>query len=399
MKKPLTTKLKKLAGANEAQEELYGLEALEKTGLASLQSVLATQLEEQGSIQVIDNILNQDLGSDYLDQVSFIKNTTDLSDTNTVLNELINASETLLDDIQIGQLVESLGASEFEEEPMDSGFGDEEYEEPEDWSTIDEEQPAESSEENPEGEDEGSNGEAHEALEATGSIVEKLKALGSATEETTNKSLDEEAAYYWFDKTFYDWLETKGDKELDDNDWNEFKAMLDSAPYDRDLLQWIWDECAELDDGGYEYEIFVTICGHYPGNYTNWQQTERPAEETIPSTGKSLVERLKALGSAAESAILPGEKTLTRYVLTTESGDVEIADFDFNIVKTKAEAIDPSDKPEIEIQYFTDNKGELGEFIEGRKIWPEESSTESLEDDLGGYDRLVDSAFVEGSDE
>lgn len=113
------------------KEELYGLEALERVGLDKLQSTLASVINENGAIWLINQLLDtENLPSEYRDELFFIKNTIDLSDTNLVLNELLNSSETLLDDTQIELVVEALAPEEPEEE-----FS--EYEEPDNWDEVD----------------------------------------------------------------------------------------------------------------------------------------------------------------------------------------------------------------------------------------------------------------------
>lgn len=110
------------------------LEAIERTGLGRLQSIFAQLLEKIGAIQLLDNINNapEGFGSDYYDQVNFIKNTVDLSDTNEVLNELLDASETLLDDTQIELLADDLENSGEDFDFMEESAEGEEFPE-EDW--------------------------------------------------------------------------------------------------------------------------------------------------------------------------------------------------------------------------------------------------------------------------
>lgn len=122
-------------------------EAIERSGLDRLQSVFAQLLEKIGAIQLLDNINNapDDFGSEYYDQINFIKNTMDLSDTNEVLNGLINASETLLDDTQIELLADDLENSgedydlvgEDQSEGEEFPAGDWEDEGNYDWSSDD----------------------------------------------------------------------------------------------------------------------------------------------------------------------------------------------------------------------------------------------------------------------
>ena len=91
------------------------------------------------------------------------------------------------------------------------------------------------------------------------------------------KSLNQKLAYYWFNQAFYGWYGDEPTKKTEE-EWKEFENILDNSPYDRNLLQWIWDQVAELGDDGYSYEEFVSICGTYPGNYTDWQQSEYKGE-------------------------------------------------------------------------------------------------------------------------
>lgn len=120
-------------------EDMYGFEAISRTGLEALTEALSSAIKTAGSVGVIQFLLNEDLGTDFEDQITFIKNTTDLSDSNKVLNEILQAAETLLDDVQIELLVQSLeGPEEMVEEGNPEEF-EEEYQEPEDWSSVDSE--------------------------------------------------------------------------------------------------------------------------------------------------------------------------------------------------------------------------------------------------------------------
>ena len=91
----------------------------------------------------------------------------------------------------------------------------------------------------------------------------------TAVEETTGKSMDEEAAYNWFNGVFYKFIDSMVEKDPEgmfnptEEEMNSFKSMLDNSPYDRNLLGWIWANLAELNDDGYEYPVFVSLCGHY----------------------------------------------------------------------------------------------------------------------------------------
>ena len=126
--------------ANEeiGDEEMYGFEAMSTPDLEAFQAVIADQLNREGSISTLEKLMDRDLTYDFTEQINFIKNTSNLSNTNEVLNEILKAAETLLDDMQIETLVEELSKDELEEpeEMVDQEF--EEYQEPEDWSKVDE---------------------------------------------------------------------------------------------------------------------------------------------------------------------------------------------------------------------------------------------------------------------
>ena len=127
------------------EEEMYGFEAISKTGLEDLTQALAAAIKTGGSIGVIQFILKEDFSSDFNDQLTFIKNTTDLSDSKAVMDEILKAAETLLDDVQIEVLADDLNGPE--EMPNEESEELGEYEEPEDWSLVDEEEAARGPEE------------------------------------------------------------------------------------------------------------------------------------------------------------------------------------------------------------------------------------------------------------
>ena len=122
----------------EYEEEMYGFEAMSTPDLESFQAVIADKLNKEGSISTLEKLMDRDLTYDFTEQINYIKNTSDLSNTNEVLNEILKAAETLLDDMQIETLVEELSKDELEEpeEMADQEF--EEYQEPENWSKVDE---------------------------------------------------------------------------------------------------------------------------------------------------------------------------------------------------------------------------------------------------------------------
>jgi hypothetical protein len=130
-------------------EEMYGFEAISRTGLEDLTQALASSIKTVGSVGVIQFLLSEDFGTDFNDQITFIKNTTDLSDSKMVIDEILKAAETLLDDVQIEVLVNDMGSPEgIPDDEVETGENEfDEYQEPEDWSTVD--QPAEEPVEEP----------------------------------------------------------------------------------------------------------------------------------------------------------------------------------------------------------------------------------------------------------
>lgn len=137
-------------------EERYGFEAMSRTGLEGLTSALSKALKEVGSVVVIQRILQEDFGYDFEDQITFIKNTTDLSDSKMVLDEIVSAAETMLDDVQLELLTEVFNSDMIDIEGFEEEPEFDEYEEPDDWSSVDEpiseegEEPTDFDEEEPE---------------------------------------------------------------------------------------------------------------------------------------------------------------------------------------------------------------------------------------------------------
>ena len=125
----------------EVEEDMYGFEAMSISNLESLTSALAKALEVSGSVTIINKFIDEDLDMDFNDQLTFIKNTVDLSNSKLVMDEILSAAETLLDDVQIELLTESLEGGVQVPEEEEFGEIEGEYEEPEDWSTVDEEEP------------------------------------------------------------------------------------------------------------------------------------------------------------------------------------------------------------------------------------------------------------------
>lgn len=120
-------------------EEMSGFEAMSMAGLERLTTSLASALKEVGSVVVLQTILEQDYGDEFNDEITFIKNTTDLSNSKEVLDKVLSASELMLDNVQMELLAEAFETpSTFDEvfpDEMEEELG--EYQEPEDWSTVD----------------------------------------------------------------------------------------------------------------------------------------------------------------------------------------------------------------------------------------------------------------------
>lgn len=122
--------------------------------------------------------------------------------------------------------------------------------------------------EDPAEDDDDEDEDEEDAEEAVGQI-------GAVTPEI------EKAAYDWVDKQFAE------DSDLYDEDYNfnfeEFDKRKETAGYPIDLLNWIDDCLQQMDDTGYEYEVFVSLFGHYPGE-GNWTPGENDyGEEEIES--------------------------------------------------------------------------------------------------------------------
>lgn len=130
---------KELMANEEYEEDMTGFEAMDTSGLESFQALLAQQLEKFGSAKVIDTLLNSQsqLNPAFKDQLTYLKNVVDLSDTQAMLAEITSAAETLLDNTEVdlasGELEQ--GLTEFDAPDMGEEIG--EYQEPEDWDTVD----------------------------------------------------------------------------------------------------------------------------------------------------------------------------------------------------------------------------------------------------------------------
>ena len=90
--------------------------------------------------------------------------------------------------------------------------------------------------------------------------IEAEEAVGQSGEVTPEI---EKAAYDWVDKQFAE------DSDLYDEDYNfnfeEYDKRKETSGYPMDLLNWIDDCLQQMDDVGYEYEVFTSLFGHYPG--------------------------------------------------------------------------------------------------------------------------------------
>lgn len=78
--------------------------------------------------------------------------------------------------------------------------------------------------------------------------------------ETTTKSLNEKAAFDFVNAFFND---KQNYLENGDIDSTKLETALSDSKFDKDLLDWIVKESADLGDDGYDYEEFVALCGHY----------------------------------------------------------------------------------------------------------------------------------------
>lgn len=123
-------------------EEAY--EAMGSQILDNFRTALSSSISEEGAITTITKLLDfTDLNEEFSEELYFIKNTVDLTNTTEVVNLVLNSAETLLSDYEVEVLIEVLSPVE-----EDESIG--EYEEPEDWSTVDQPDGVDSTEDEPE---------------------------------------------------------------------------------------------------------------------------------------------------------------------------------------------------------------------------------------------------------
>ena len=123
-------------------------ESMNRNSITDFQASVSDSISRIGSLGTIQLLLDSELADSFGDELFFIKNTYDLSDTQLVSQAILNAGETLLEDGELERAIETLKNSS--EEENEEEFG--EYEEPENWSEVDQveeetvEEPAEGEE-------------------------------------------------------------------------------------------------------------------------------------------------------------------------------------------------------------------------------------------------------------
>ena len=131
---------------DEMEKEMF--EAMNRNSITDFQASVSDSISRIGSLGTIQLLLDSELADSFQDELFFIKNTYDLSDTQLVSQAILDAGETLLEDGELEMAIETLKNSS--EEENEEEFG--EYEEPEDWSEVDQveeetiEEPAEGEE-------------------------------------------------------------------------------------------------------------------------------------------------------------------------------------------------------------------------------------------------------------
>lgn len=108
-------------------------EAMNRNSITDLQASVSDSISRIGSLGTIQLLLDSELADSFQDELFFIKNTYDLSDTQLVSKAILDAGETLLEDGELEMAIETLRNSS--EEENEEEFS--EYEEPEDWSEVD----------------------------------------------------------------------------------------------------------------------------------------------------------------------------------------------------------------------------------------------------------------------
>jgi hypothetical protein len=113
------------------EKEMF--EAMNRNSITDFQASVSDSISRIGSLGTIQLLLDSELADSFQDELFFIKNTYDLSDTQLVSQAILDAGETLLEDGELERAMEILKNSS--EEENEDEFG--EYEEPEDWSEVD----------------------------------------------------------------------------------------------------------------------------------------------------------------------------------------------------------------------------------------------------------------------
>lgn len=129
--KSATEKNSVYEGYDETEKELF--EAMNRNSITDFQASVSDSISRIGSLGTIQLLLDSGLADSFEDELFFIKNTYDLSDTQLVSQAILDAGETLLEDGELERAMETLKNSS--EEENEEEFG--EYEEPEDWSEVD----------------------------------------------------------------------------------------------------------------------------------------------------------------------------------------------------------------------------------------------------------------------
>lgn len=117
--------------ANENQEDLYGFEAMGSDLIDSFRTALTSSISKEGALTTIQKMMDfGDLEGEFNEELYFIKNAFDLTDTQEVINSIMSSAETVLPDYKLEELIGILSPETTEQEMDD-------YEEPENWDDVD----------------------------------------------------------------------------------------------------------------------------------------------------------------------------------------------------------------------------------------------------------------------
>lgn len=226
-------------------EDLSGFEGMSRENIGSFQAKVAQKIEEVGALSVLKAIMDNssEYGSYYLDEIDTILNTTDLTNSQDVLERLVNTTETLLDDTQIELLTDSLDSlGEYEkDEEADTDYSykeGEEYEEPDDWSSVDDgydDYEDENGPGVPVEEVGGEEEEAHESLDDSGEY-----------DEFNEKHRDE-----WMERHPHGWYNNESDYGTGDEEGESRDSATESAEGSEleQLKQWFASTFKKDEDG------------------------------------------------------------------------------------------------------------------------------------------------------